>query len=164
MKKYSFESGLTMGDNDSDADGFPRIAEMIENRQRIEMMIPKLKEQERLLFDCYNSVLSLKKDVSRKVEGEYFQLKLNDWQSITENQINYDLKGQLQQINMALDLKYDRKDLEAKLLCKADKSRMREAEEQLVNLDHYVNGPFMKTITDKINSKVSHAQLQEILE
>ena len=58
---------------------------------------------------------------------------------------------------MALDLKYDRKDLEAKLLCKADKSRMREAEEQLVNLDHYVNGPFMKTITDKINSKVSHA-------
>jgi hypothetical protein len=43
MKKYSFESGLTLGENDSDADGFPRIAEMIENRERIELMIPKLK-------------------------------------------------------------------------------------------------------------------------
>jgi hypothetical protein len=58
---------------------------------------------------------------------------------------------------MALDLKYDRKDLEAKLLVKVDKSRMREAEDELVKLDHYMNGPFMKVITDKINSKVSHA-------
>lgn len=37
----------------------------------------------------------LKKDVSRKVESEYFQLKLNDWQSITENQINHELKEKL---------------------------------------------------------------------
>lgn len=58
---------------------------------------------------------------------------------------------------MAIDLKYDKKDLEAKLLCKADKSRMREAEDQLLKLDQYMNGHFMKTITEKINSKVSHA-------
>lgn len=44
MKKYNFESGLSVVDNDSDAEGFPRIAEMIENRQRIELMIPKLKK------------------------------------------------------------------------------------------------------------------------
>jgi len=92
----NFESGLSVGyDNDSDAEGFPRIAEMIENRQRIELMIPKLKKQEKLLFDCYNEVLRLKKDVSRKVESEYFQLKLNDWQSETVNQIDHELKGQL---------------------------------------------------------------------
>jgi len=35
---------LSVVDNDSDAEGFPRIAEMIENRQRIELMIPKLKK------------------------------------------------------------------------------------------------------------------------
>jgi hypothetical protein len=53
---------------------------------------------------------------------------LKNWQEVTENSLFYELKEKMLAVHHILDQKYDRQELESKLVCKADKSRLRELE------------------------------------